>query len=311
MQVEQRSVSDLAGLAEAYNQELTGVPCFFPVTPDEFEAGVGLDWRGRPLGDALTCRSFVVASEGDTITSFAEVAVAELAYEPASGDQQKAQKHGLIRFLSYAPGRREAGEAVIHACEDYLKGQAVGTIYVFTPQDFSYRFHNMGFGMLSDRQGHVHGLLAEHGYGVYGTAAFLSRSTGQVDEPDVPDAAAEVKVTSQTGRGSRPNVSVEVLLGSEEIASCTGLSAGEFVAHDQAQTACYIAHLKVSPREQGKGWGRYALQRTHREVHRAGYETAFVATGGNPRALLLYTNHGYEVISTLSGYSKHGLGNRA
>ena len=57
-----------------------------------------------------------------------------------------------------------------------------------------------------------------------------------------------------------------------------------------------IGDLDIDPKEQGKGLGRYLLQRTLWEMKEVGYKTASLGTGGrNHRSQLLYSSVGFEL----------------
>jgi len=241
-----------------------------------------------------------VAHHDGAVTAFAETGLATYRSE--------GRRIGLVRFFTYEPGRRLDGAAVLDASEQHLVEQGAEKLQVFTPQDYSYRFHTFGFGMLSHRQGHILGLLRNRGYASSCTAELLSCSSLPLHASDKPESGADVHVQAkEPTRGDKPNLHVEVYLRGQEIASCYIQSAREFVASEQAGGICYTPSLRVSPDEQGKGWGRFVLGRANLEASHVGFDRNYLVTGFDNRAILLYTNHGYEVLSTLSAYWKQSI----
>jgi GNAT superfamily N-acetyltransferase len=80
---------------------------------------------------------------------------------------------------------------------------------------------------------------------------------------------------------------------------------GEFCRAGEAQDWLFIEGLQVIDAEQGKGWGRYLLQRNLWEMRKQGYKNTVVSTDiGNYRAQLLYMNYGYRIADTTFEFVK-------
>ncbi|MGB9595939.1 MAG: GNAT family N-acetyltransferase, partial [Candidatus Poribacteria bacterium] len=84
-----------------------------------------------------------------------------------------------------------------------------------------------------------------------------------------------------------------------QIGECVSVSVGEFCNNNNAQDWFFTQWLGVEQEEQGKGFGKYLLQRTFWEMKKIGYENAIISTNiKNYRAQLFYTNFGYKVVDT-------------
>ena len=83
---------------------------------------------------------------------------------------------------------------------------------------------------------------------------------------------------------------------------CECVSCGEFSHADGAQDWVFTEWLGVEAEFQGKGLGRYLLQRALQEMHGAGYRHAAISTHWrNYRAFLFYSNYGYRVVDWTYG----------
>ena len=78
---------------------------------------------------------------------------------------------------------------------------------------------------------------------------------------------------------------------------CECVSYGEFSRVDEVQDWRFTTWLGVSDKFQGKGLGRYLLQRALQELHRTGYRHASISTDWqNFRAAVFYSNYGYHTV---------------
>lgn len=301
------NVADGGGLVHLYNEQLARVPHCYPVSPEEFAIGIRYRKDADKPYEELHAEKIIVGRQNGKIIGFADVAVVE-----CEEDGQKANK-GLIRFLTYQPGYRPVGQAILAESERYLRDLGVNHISVFRltydEDDFSYRFYQLGFGLVSDHSGHVYALFHLNGYEINRARQgeiFLDRLEYKVGEPAPPDKRVEIVVKQQPGRGLLPGLTVQAFRGESEIGVCKSYSAGRYCQADEAQDWIFIKWLGIEEEERGRGWGRYLLQRNLWEAQKIGYQNTVISTDiTNHRALLFYTNYGYRVVNTGYGLVKN------
>ena len=81
-------------------------PICFPASPEEFESSVRFRaWEEIPHPN-LSTEKLIVGEQQGTIAGFAHVAL-------ASADESASEDMGLIRFLTYPPGNRAVGQAIL------------------------------------------------------------------------------------------------------------------------------------------------------------------------------------------------------
>ena len=288
----------VGALAEAYNEQVAGIPHCYPTIQQEFESG----YRERTSDDRhvkqVAAEKVFIGEENGAVVGFAHAATGEL-------DVDGCQKRGgFVHFLTYRPGRRAVGQALLEACERHLREAGAGRLWAF--QKFGcYPFYHLGFGNLSDQMGHVYALFRVNGYEPDDGEVFLELRDLDVAEPGPPDAELEVVVQQKPGRGVRPGLEIRALRDGKQIAICECGSAGEGSRADEAQDTFFVHWLGVDEEGQGQGWGRYLLQRAQWEMQQLGYRHAAISTDWrNHRALLFYTNYGYRVTDTVYGLAK-------
>ena len=287
--------SMLPELTAAYNAAVACIPHCYPVDEQELAAGLT-----TATGEPRHSDHVFVATDHKTTVGFVHVAIAQP--EPPEGPD-----YGMIRFLYYTPGHRSAGEALLSAAEDYLRDRGVTRIGAFH-QDHVYPFYHLPHAYLSDRVGHVHGLLGMRGY---------QRACGEVfmDWPDytpvesaIPDVGVEVSVMLrwEQGKGKRPDLTVVANCDQEEgIGICANCSSGRPGRPSEAEDWFHTHWLSVSEPFRGKGLGRYMLQRALKEMHGTGYRHAAISTAWeNHRAMLFYTNCCYRVVDWTYGLAR-------
>jgi GNAT superfamily N-acetyltransferase len=289
------NVNDLAGV---YNAQIADpIPHCYAVSAEEFGAGRYQKTGGDYLA-AFHDERVIVALQRGQVQGFAHVTVGEIEHR----DRQLSG--GFIHLLTYAVGHRDLGQAILTACERHFRDTGASTIWAF--DGYFYRFHHLGFPLVSDRMGHVYGLLGMNGYKPAGEGEiFLEYLNYSVDLPAVPDPVVEVQVQVREGQGDLPNVTVRALRDGEELGGCGALSGGDFCRAREAQARIFIDGLSVTDENQGQGWGRYLLTRTLWEARQLGYTHTVISTSKrNYRAQLFYTNYGYRVTDTVYGFVK-------
>ena len=185
---------------------------------------------------------------------------------------------------------------LIEAAQNRLAELGAARVYAFTKMT-SYRFYQLGCGMVSTDLGHLVGLLGMNGYGVRRDLYFLRwPHFDPVESSTSPDPSADVVAKHVQGRGDLPDVDVLAHLGDRSIGDCVCESGATYARAQGAQRLFYVDWLGVSDEFQGHGWGAYLLRRALTAGRRLGYEHAAIAAeGDNHRALLLYTNYGFRV----------------
>jgi len=307
MKIEYWDVADAGDLFHVYNEQLARVPHCYPVSPEEFEIGIRYRKDADEPYEELHSEKIIVGEQNGKIIGFADFAVAE-----AEEDGRKEHK-GLIRFLTYQLGYRPVGQTILEESERYLRDLGMGQIRAFRitydDDDFSYRFYQLGFGLVSDRMGHVYALFRMNGYEINKTRqgeVFMNQPEYSVDEPVLSDNQVEIVVKEQPGRGILPGLTVQVFRNGSEIGICKSFSAGRYCQSSEAQDWVFIKWLGVEEAERGKGWGRYLLQKNLWEARKIGYKNTVISTDiTNYRAQLFYTNYGYRVVNTGHGFVKN------
>ena len=280
-------------LTDFYNLQIRRLPYCFPVTPDEFTWGISHDrYEDVPHNDLEDARLFV-AHRGDSVCGFVHV----------DTRLDNRDRTGIIRFLSYTPGNRNVGQALLDAAESHFLTTGVRTISAFDP-NYSYRFYFLGHG-ISSRLNHVAALFELNGYGIRNTELLLSFDTLTADDPAVPIDGLRIDVHEIPGFGSKPGMDVIAYDGKEQIGTLLAYSLGQRMRSSSAQNTCFIRQLEVDEAYQRKGLGRFLLQKAHFELKRKGYTRSLIFTfAANHRARLFYTNYCYEYVDSYFEFEK-------
>jgi len=287
----------LPALAAAYNAAIGGVPHCYPVSDDEFVSALaGVSDEGRSP-DRLHSEAVFIARQKDLLLGFVHVAT-ERPKDAKGADQ------GIIRFLWYERGQRPAGQALLNVAHDYCRQRDLTEIKAF-PQNCRYPFYHFANAFLSVHLDHVQALLRFNGYEFFAGEVFLDWLDYEPVEPTPADVAAEFTVQWKEGRGKRPGVEIQALQGERKVGTCGCVSGGEYSRADEAHDWLFVLWLGVEENLQGKGLGRYLLQRALQEMHGIGYRHASISTGGgNHRAFLFYSNYGFRVVDWTYGLER-------
>ncbi len=309
MEITYLEVADAGSLASFYNAEFAGRPYCYPVSPQEFHAGV----RFRPDEDEpyrnLTQERFIVARQDGQVLGFAHLAL----WSKVSDDLIWIGLHlvedilddrvGLIRFFHYRRGQRRAGQAILNEAERYFRQWGLKQIRVFSY--YGYRFCLFDRTFLFDSMAQVHALLRANRYRITRGNSILDLRAYRGEEPPSPQGELEVRTEVVQGRGDLPNATVGLWRGDEEIGSSSAVSHGHYCSAGEAQTSYYVGWFGTAAQEQGKGMGKYLLQALLWEMHQLGYENAtlYVALD-NPVAQLLYSNGGFRLVDNMYVFFK-------
>lgn len=300
--LEPKNFGDLFSI---YNHQIADIPHCHPISPEEFEIGFRYKKYLDEAYSDIHSEAIIVGEENGKILGFADVIVAKIEKDREIKDE------GIIRFLTYQPGYRRVGQAILNEAEWYLlnlKQYNINQISAFRtsyPNDYCYRFYYLGFGLVSDLKWHISALFLMNGYRITEGEVFMDWPEYEVSLPPVPDNRIEIKVTQIPGRGILPGIDVQALQDGEEIGICHSLSAGHYCQAKEAQDWAFIKWLGVEKPEHRKGWGRYLLQRNLWEMRKIGYKNTVISTNiVNHRAQLFYTNYGYRIVDTAHQFVK-------
>jgi len=270
-------------LAAGYNALVAGLPYCHPVSADQIGAAAG----GGEMDERLHSDAMFAALEGDAAVGMAHVAM-------ESPEETDTAPRGALRFLWYTRGHRAAGQALLEAAEDHLRGQDADSVIAFH-QDYRYPFYHIGHAYLSDRLEHIHALLGINGYRRCAGEVYLLWPDYRPPAPGEPPFPVETRLEWREGRGELPGLIVRALLEGKQVGVCENLSLGEFTDAADAQDRFLTKWLGVEEPVQGRGLGRYLLATALAELHGAGHRHAVISTSWtNHRACLFYANFGYR-----------------
>ncbi len=261
--------------------------------------------RWLPWAICILCAA---AARGQTTTRSAEVPVpgADRALERRLtrqlGARFKVHRTQHFSILSDADGQHVA--RLTDTADEYLRERDMRQVHAF-PQEYRYPFYHLEAAYLSDQLDQVGALLGFNGYRRIRGEVFLDWPDYEPAEPRPADLPIEVPVQWCQGRGTRPGIKVQACRDGQQIGTCECKSCCEFSRNDDAQDWFFTTSLGVAKEVQGKGLGRYLLQRALQEMHGVGYRHAAISTAwDNFRAFLFYSNHGYHVVDWTYGLSR-------
>lgn len=276
-------------LLSFYEDVTDDVPHCYPVEAQAFSSALASAAGAGPTDKRLHSETVFVARQDRSTFGFIHVGV-------GLGSDGNGPERGVIRFFAYRRGRRAAGAALLEAGEDYLRQRGMTKVEAFQCE-YRYPFYQLHWSCLSDRLDQVRAALGMKDYQVLKGEVFMDWRDYQPVFPKPAEAAAEISLEWQQGRGARPGLTVSARQGSEEVGGCHCLSGGEYSRDDDAQDWAFIKSLNVTDKMQGKGLGRYLFQRALQEMHAVGYRHAVISTAtDNYRAMLFYSNYGFRAV---------------
>ncbi|KPK82376.1 MAG: hypothetical protein AMJ81_09860 [Phycisphaerae bacterium SM23_33] len=280
-------------LTSAYNECIRGVPHCYPVGVEDFAVALAPAAGEGKSHERLHSEAAWAVTEGKAVLGFVHVGTERP--EKKGEDEPARDEQGVIRFMVYRRGRRQAGQLLLAAAEDYCRQRGLKQLKAFT--DYLYSFYYFPPVRFSDRLGHVRALLEFNGYEKCDGEVVLDWPDYQPVEPVPAGVPAEIAVKWEDGRGKRPNLTLKALQGTREIGWCDCFCAGEYSRAEEAQDWLFTTWLGVADDLHGRGLGRYLLQRALKQMHEIGYRHAVLSTDWrNHRAFLFYTNYGYRTV---------------
>lgn len=138
-------LTNIGDLAHVYNAQIAAhVPHCYAISPEELQTGI--HQKTDPSHVVSQCdERVIVAEDNGHIRGFTHITLDDMEHR---GNQQSG---GFIHFLTYARGYRAVGQALLQACEEHLHSEGTCNIWAF--DGHLYRFHHLGFPLISD---HMH-----------------------------------------------------------------------------------------------------------------------------------------------------------
>ncbi len=307
MAVTRMEFADAGSLAPFYNRLVADVPFCWSVSEDEFASGLVWESPDHSMCDRLSQQRLLVSRRGDEVLGFAHTAL----------ETRDDATKGIIRFLGYAAGKRAAGHDLLLTAERRLRDVGARQALAFA-HDYTYPFYHLAFGYLSDRLGHVQGLLGMNGYEIAPEAprpdgkgysrreeVFFDWRDCDVPRPESPDAELTVVPELNDGAGLLPNARFHLRRGEDHVGVCDTYCVGHWARADEAQRMSFVTWLGIDDEWQGRGYGRFLLLTALHELRTLGYRRSTISTNlTNYRAMTFYANLGYEVAGNGHEFSK-------
>ncbi len=295
MEIVRYTVDLQTPVTQFYNRLTINVPHCYPVKVEEFAAAVHGVTTGKANKDegGVDSETAFIAMVNGTVQAFIHVGLLQVRDENV----------GIIRFFGYERGARRAGQAALERAEAHLKAFNVPRIFAFRGKR-RYRFYHFEYAFLSDALDHVQALLGFNGYHCCNGWVFLDWENYDVTPISAP-IPVTLSVDWEEGFGQRPNSIIKVYRDEEQIGLCESVSGGAYSSHPDAQDWFHTVYLEIDDAFQGQGLGRYLLQYALQKMKKIGYRHAAISTGWDDyRALLFYSNCGYQVTDWTYGYEK-------
>jgi GNAT superfamily N-acetyltransferase len=280
-------------LAQCYNELMAPVPYHRPAAPEWFA-----DLSPTCFQECME-QEVLVAREGRDVVGFVHVGRSA----PPVRDWHAEGEPGVIRFLSYRPGERAIGAALLARAEEWIREHGRTEVLALDGR-YLYPFYPLQLGHISERVSHVLPLLWTSGYESDECEVFFDWPDfvpPPVPEPDLAFTLAREETRATPPRG----ITVRAMQGDEEVGHCImSLFTGD-PYRPQFDGWCICDHLMVDEPQRRRGLGKYLLAAALTAMREAGARHAMIDTGSdNYRAYLLYTNFGYRFLDRTFGPRK-------
>ena len=262
--------------------------------------------------DCMHCQPIEPGILAETLGSETESVLAERVFVSIDSGRPTGFSHAVIRtlkddsrcaairFLSYAPGNRASGLALLRHTIGYFREENFVQILAFD-QDDQYPFYHRNHAYLSDRVGHVQALLSCEGFTADQGEVHLDWDDYDPGEPFEIEQPVEMTWTQLESAGSISAFEGKATIGDTVVGVCHVTSCAD--RYKGEEDRLFVNWLGVEEAFQGKGYGRFILQEALREGKRLGYRHAAISTDlRNHRAYAFYTNYGFRVTDWTYGW---------
>jgi GNAT superfamily N-acetyltransferase len=280
-------------LAQCYNELMAPVPYHRPA-PAEWFADLT-----PTCFQECTEQEVLVAREGREVVGFVHTGRSA----PPTHQWHAKGEPGVIRFLSYRPGERAAGAALLARAEQRIRERGRNEVVALAGWHM-YPFHPLQLGHISERVSHLLSLLWASGYESHECEVFFHWP--DFVPPRVPRPALLFELAQQeTRRTPQRQITVQAMQGDQEIGHCVmSLLTGDSY-RPQLEGWCTCDHLIISELQRGRGLGKYLLAAGLTAMREVGARHAMINTDwDNYRAYLFYTNFGYRFLDRTFGSRK-------
>ena len=225
-------------------------------------------------------------------------------------DTDKTSTTGALRFFSYLPTHREAGQAILTEIEKYCSQLGVKTISVCYPAGY-YRYRLDGH-RLSSAMLHVLALLGTNDYQIQPVYFFMHRQllVEGLAEPALPGSHIRVEVIKNHIKqnnlpDSQPHLYLYLWQGKKRIGLCQNALGSVLSQQPVIRHSAYVQWIKIEPEARQHGLGAYLLQRTLFELQNLGCRNVYADVRcKNYAAQMLHIQAGYQVIHCKYSASK-------
>ena len=287
-------------LTELYNRHAGGIPFTEEVSQGRLADAWG--WRDSGRSAQLDGEQLVLSvTDGGAHVGFVHLASGRFPGPELHGDEYPGVT-GVIRMLTYPPGRRQVGQVLLEAAEACLRERMAARVLAF-PNN-GYVFQRFGFGELSDHCGHIVALLGVNGYSVVRGEVFLGLEDLVIPGDRVLDVAADLSVERIAQEGeTRDSIEVVARLDGELVGTCEGHSLASWGSSARSHDTVVLGPMDVEDAFQGQGWGRFLASTMLCHAQDLGYRHSATSTQQwNHRAQLFYTSLGYGVTDVAHSY---------
>jgi len=189
--------------------------------------------------------------------------------------------------------------------EIWFKEFGIASVVAFH-QDHRLPFYHYAPGYLSDRIGHVQALFASRGYAKCAGEVFLDDTHFEPRDPEPIDLAVEVTSEERPDRGKLPGLKHLAWIDGKEVGHCTIISSVEDQRSPAVEDRAFVDGLYVYDPWQGKGIGKYLLQRALNDAYALEFRRAGISTAwDNHRAFVFYSKFGFSVSDWTYGWGKN------
>jgi GNAT superfamily N-acetyltransferase len=300
MELAHLEFEDAGILASLYNQFARDVPFCFPVSEDEFAAGMLAQWDDHGDHIHLHDQHLLICRRGAEVVGFAHCGV---------GPWDHVER-GIVRFLCYLPGDRMVGQLLLDGSERLLQ-ELRATEAVAFARPYPYPFHHNATGTLSGKLAHIIGLLGANEYALAPDPPYPRCEELLFDWPDYdvpvpspPDKGLSIERSVVEVGPRLPKATFRLLCNDTIVGESETWPVGRWVRAKAAQSMFAIS-IDIGEGWQGRGWGSYLLRHALCEMRELGYRRSALGTNlGNYRAIAFYSNLGFKVAGTAYGFHK-------